>query len=98
MLEYIGWLGVLFGLFVAPSQLWKIWRSKEVRGISKTTYIMLLATMLCMLVHAIDINDLIFTITYGINLIVNGAVFVLMIKYDEKTSFWEDLYYRIGGR
>lgn len=98
MIEYIGWLGVLLGLCVAPPQLWKIWRSKEVKGISTLTYGMLLATMICYLIHAINIGDAVFIVAYGFNLTINGIIFILMLRYREETYFWEDVYYKIGGR
>lgn len=84
MLEYIGWLGVLLGLMVAPPQLYKIWKSKEVKGISIWTYGLLLATMLCYLIHAINIKDAVFIVANSFNLAVNMVIFGLMIKYGGK--------------
>jgi len=76
-----GWMGVLFGLFVAPMQLMKIMRTKQVSGISMITYIFLDLAILCYFIHAIEIGDPPFMVANGLNLTVNVAISVLLWKY-----------------
>lgn len=77
---FIGWLGVSFGLLVAPAQLWKILKTGKVNGISKMTYIFLCLALVCYLVHAINIRDAVFITAQSINIIVNFVVLVLLFK------------------
>jgi len=75
----IGWLGVAFGLLVAPPQLYKIIKHKRTKNISIMTYGFLILTMTCYLLHAIYITDWPFITSNSINLSVNGTIFILLI-------------------
>lgn len=77
----IGWLGIILGLFVAPLQLIRIIKTKKVDGISLGTYIFLNLAMVCYLIHAININDTVFIVAQGVNLVANIAVLILLLKY-----------------
>lgn len=79
----IGWLGVAFGLLVAPPQLYKIIRYKRTKNISRLTYGFLILTMMCYFAHAVYICDWPFMVSNGLNLAVNGAIFGYLI-YDGK--------------
>ena len=57
MSKIIGWLGVVFGLMVAPPQLYKIITTGNVQDISLYTYIFLVLAMVCYLVEAIRIKS-----------------------------------------
>ncbi len=76
----VGWLGVAFGLFVAPPQLYRIIKTKEVKGISLTTYISLCLAMVCYLIHAVYIGSAVFVTAQSVNLIVNIAILVLLLR------------------
>lgn len=76
----IGWLGVLFGLLVAPPQLIKILRTGKVDGISLATYTFLFCALICYLIHAIYIKSLVFTVAQSVNLTTNGVILMLLIK------------------
>ncbi len=81
MIGYIiGWIGVGFGLFVAPPQLIKILRSKKTDGISLTTYVFLFLALICYLIHAIYINSTVFIVAQSINLVTNSIILGLLIK------------------
>ena len=76
----VGWLGVAFGLFVAPPQLYRIIKTKEVKGISLTTYIFLCLAMVCYLIHAVYIGSAVFVTSQAVNLAVNVAILALLIR------------------
>jgi uncharacterized protein with PQ loop repeat len=75
----IGWLGVAFGLLVAPMQLIKIVQTGEVGDISLFTYLFLCLAMVCYLVEAIRIKSPVFITAQAVNLVVNSAVLVLLV-------------------
>jgi len=76
----IGWLGVLFGLMVAPPQLIKILRTGSTQGISLATYSFLCLALVCYLIHAIYIHSIVFTIAQSINLITNTAILIYLVR------------------
>lgn len=77
---WVGWIGVAFGLFVAPPQLWKIIKTKRTDGISLMTYIFLFLALLCYLIHAIYIKSPVFVVAQSINLTTNGIILWLLIR------------------
>ena len=81
MIEWIGWLGVAFGLGVGPSQLIKLLKTKGTTGISKWTYIYLNCALLCYLIYAIHIHNAVFITAHSISLVVNGTVLYLILRY-----------------
>lgn len=76
----IGWLGVGFGLMVAPPQLIKIIKTGKTSGISLLTYIALCAALLCYLLYAISIKDAVFMTAQSINLVTNSVILFLLIR------------------
>lgn len=78
---WIGWVGVAFGLFVAPPQLIKILRTKKVIGISRLTYVFLCLALGCYLCYAVSIQNIIFITTHAVGLIANSAILFLLVKY-----------------
>jgi len=76
----IGWVGVALGLLVAPMQLWKILRTKQINGISKATYTFLCLALVCYLVHAINIKDAVFITAQAINITINFAILILLFR------------------
>lgn len=77
----IGWLGVAFGLMVAPPQLWKILKTGKTDGISLLTYSFLFLALVCYLIHAIYINDIVFITAQSINITTNSVILGLLIKH-----------------
>lgn len=75
----IGWVGVTFGLLVAPPQLIKIWQTGTVEGISVVTYTFLFLALTCYLYHAIHIKSKVFVVAQSLNLVSNGVILVLLI-------------------
>ena len=75
----IGWVGVAFGLLVAPPQLIKIWMTGTIEGISLITYTFLFLALACYLYHAIHIRSQVFVVAQSINLVSNGAILILLI-------------------
>jgi uncharacterized protein with PQ loop repeat len=80
MIIWVGWLGVAFGLLVAPAQLWKIIKTGKTDGISLITYMALCLALLCYLLYAIAIRDTVFITAQSINLSVNGAILIALIR------------------
>ena len=75
----VGWVGVAFGLFVAPPQLIKIITTGVTSGISNITYIFLCLALVCYLFHAIHIHSKVFITAQSINLVVNCAILFYLI-------------------
>ena len=76
----VGWLGVLFGLFVAPPQLIKIIRTKQCLGVSKLTYLALVSALAFYLLHAIYIGSLVFIVSQSINLASNSVILYFLLR------------------
>ena len=76
----IGWMGVAFGLLVAPPQLYKILKSGGVKDISIWTYTFLVIAMVCYLIHAIIIKDAVFIVAQSVGLVVNSIILYLLIR------------------
>ncbi len=75
----VGWLGVLFGLAVAPPQLVRIIITGQTEAISMVTYTFLILAMICYLLHAIHIKAPVFIVAQSINLIVNFTILMYLI-------------------
>ena len=76
----VGWLGVVFGLLVAPPQLIKILRTGKTADISIWTYTFLVCCMTCYLIYAISIKDAVFITAQAVNLTVNGIILWHLVK------------------
>lgn len=83
MSKLIGWIGVAFGLLVAPPQLYKIITTGNVNDISLYTYIFLVLAMVCYLIEAIRIKSKVFITAQSINLITNGIILFYIIQKGE---------------
>ncbi len=79
----VGSIGLILSFLVAPPQLIKIMRTKNVKGISKWTYIILCMVMLCYLIRSIAIVEWIFILSNGINILFNIWVLILIVKYEK---------------
>lgn len=78
-MELIGWLGVVLGLCVAPPQLYKIIKTGKKEAISRVTYTFLCLALLCYLIYAVYIGDLVFITAQSVNLIVNSVILGYLI-------------------
>ena len=76
---WIGWVGVAFGLFVAPPQLIKIYLTGGVNDVSLWTYVFLCLALICYLWHAIHIKAKVFIVAQSINLITNSIILALLV-------------------
>jgi uncharacterized protein with PQ loop repeat len=79
--EIIGWIGVITGIIVSFPQLIKSYKEKSTQGVSKNTYQLLFLTMLCYLIRAIAIREVIFIVSNAVNLVITGMVLYLFEKY-----------------
>ena len=80
----IGFIGLALGLCVNPLQIIKILKTKNVNGISKGTYYTLTGVMICYLVRAIAINELVFIISNALGIISCTITLILLYKYGDK--------------
>ena len=74
-----GWVGVALGLGVPIPQLLLILETGEVGNISVGTYSLLVACMICYLLHAIRIRSKVFITAQSINIISNGVILIMLI-------------------
>ena len=81
--EIIGWLGVVLSILISVPQFIKSAKEKSTKGLSKQTYQLLFLTIVCYLVRAIAIKELIFIASNAINLVVTGAVLYLFKLYPD---------------
>jgi uncharacterized protein with PQ loop repeat len=81
--EIIGWIGVVLSILISVPQLIKSIKEKSTKGVSKQVYQLLFLTVLCYLIRAIAIRELIFIVSNAVNLVVTGMVLYLFKKYPE---------------
>ena len=77
----IGWVGLGFGIAVAPPQLMKIKRTGRVDGISFHTYLFLVLALSCYLAHALYINSIVFTVAQASNLVINSIILNILWRH-----------------
>ena len=75
-----GWLGVIL-LAIAPlPQLYRLFKTGKGKDVALWTYVCVVSGVVCYLIHAIMINDLVFTVSNSINLCLNGTILVYLIR------------------
>lgn len=79
--ETIGWVGVGTGLFVAIPQFMKSVRNKSTKGLSKRSYQILCATIICYLIKAIAVKEPVFIVSNSFGLVMTTAMLSLFKKY-----------------
>ncbi|MGW8177242.1 MAG: SemiSWEET family sugar transporter [bacterium] len=77
--ELIGFAGIVFGFLVPLPQIQKILKTRDVSSISLGTYTFLLLAIVCYFIHAVAIQDLVFTVSNGINLVTNSCIWVWIL-------------------
>lgn len=75
-----GWIGLGFGLLVAPPQLYRMIKTGKSNDVSLMTYVFLFLTMTGYLIHASYIGAVVFIISNSINLTINGTILILLIR------------------
>ena len=79
--EFIGWLGVAFGISVSIPQFIKSVRSRSTRGLSKHTYQLLFGAIACYLVRAIAVKEAVFIVSNSVGLFITAAILYLFRRY-----------------
>ena len=79
--DFIGWTGVVIGIFVAVPQLCKSLKEKSTQGLSKHTYQLLLLTITCYLIKAIAIKETVFIVSNSIGFVITATTLYLFRKY-----------------
>jgi len=82
--ELVGWLGVAIGVCVNLPQAWRIYRTKSCRDVSVWTYRLLLACVVCYLLHALHIRAWVFVVSNSFAVCVAATVLYLHWRYDER--------------
>lgn len=77
---WIGWVGILFIVWVSPAQGYKILTTGQTEAVSVYTYIFLTCGLICYLIHAIHIKAKVFIVAQIVNLITTVAVLVLLLR------------------
>lgn len=77
---WVGVAGIIFGILVAPPQLYKIIRTGKTGDISVWTYTFLVCCMTCYLVYAISIKDAVFITAQAVNLTVNAIILGFLLR------------------
>ena len=86
MTTLIGWLGVVFGMFISIPQICKSYKSKSVDGVSLRTYQILFIAILCYLTRAIAIGEAIFIVSNSLNLTICCVMLILFRRYNESRN------------
>lgn len=76
--QLVGVVAMLLAACVAPPQLIKILWTREVRGISVWSYILLEIMLGLYIVHATYIQDFVFTVVNMYNFTMYGTILYLM--------------------
>ena len=79
----IGWISVVLGVSIGIPQLIKIIRTREVKHISKLTYVLVILTSTGYLYHAIEIGDWVFITSNSLSIIINSIVLGLLYRWDK---------------
>lgn len=75
-----GWLGFVVLLTAPLFQLRKLLKTGTGRDVAIGTYLAVELGVICYFIHALIINDLIFTISNGVSILMNGVILVLLVK------------------
>ncbi len=76
-----GVVGILLIQFCYFPQLLKVIQTREVVGISALMYGVLLCGLMCYLIYAIKIRDVIYIISNSVNLFTAGLLFYLILLW-----------------
>jgi len=75
-----GWLGV-FLLALAPlPHLRSLFKTGKGKDVAIGTYLLVVAGVVCYLIHAIIIEDTVFIVSNSINLVLNTIVLILLLR------------------
>lgn len=86
LFEILGWASAAILPFVALPQLLKIVKTKEVRHVSVGTYSMLLVGQSAQLAYVIDAHAWPVVVGCGVGLVMNSAVFTLLLKWRNRVD------------
>ncbi len=80
---YAGWIGVCLAIWINMPQLVKIVRTREVKHVSKGTYLLVILTNVAYLYHSIEIRDWIFITANVVALLTSSTVLLLLWRWDK---------------
>ena len=79
--QLLSWIGVVTGASIGVPQLIKTFKRKSATDVSAMTFVMIIATCICMISRAIVIKELAFVFYYAIIFLVAVLQLFLMWKY-----------------
>ena len=80
-MDFLGWLGfALFQIYYFP-QSYRMWRTRQVQGLSLFAWGLLWLGMLSYLLYALSIKDVVFIAGNGLGLIQVTLQIALILRY-----------------
>jgi len=79
--DIFGWLGVCFSVSISIPQLIKSLRTKSTRGVSISTYRLIIITSSCYMVKCIDLGEPIFIVSNCLTLSLAITMLFLFKRY-----------------
>lgn len=82
-------LGLSASFFTTSSflpQMWQVWKTKDVSGISLPTYMIITFGLILWLIYGIMKQDLPITVANSIMVFLTGGIAFMKIKFEKKTN------------
>lgn len=82
-------LGLSASFFTTASflpQMWQVWKTKDVSGISLPTYMIITFGLLLWLIYGIMKHDLPITVANAIMVFLTGGIAVMKVKFEKKSN------------
>ncbi|KKN15945.1 hypothetical protein LCGC14_0980780 [marine sediment metagenome] len=79
--QVIGWVGVVAGASISLPQVIKSYRSKSTAGVSRRTYQLLLLTIICYLIRAVEIGAPVFIVGNSLSLVMCIVMLTFFGRY-----------------
>jgi MtN3 and saliva related transmembrane protein len=82
-------LGLSASFFTTSSfipQMWQVWKTKDVSGISLPTYMIITFGLILWLIYGILKQDLPITVANSIMVFLTGGIALMKIKFEKRKS------------
>lgn len=84
----IGYIGLVFGISIPIPQLIKCYKTRSVRDLAPLTFCLIVTWMACSFVYAVYRGDLLFMISQGYALVMNGTILMLIFRHRTRGQLW----------
>lgn len=82
--QVVSLIGFTTGLFISIPQIIKTLKTRNVKGVSALTFVLIEITALCFLVRAITIQEAALIAYYSTILVVSGIQLFLIFKFRQR--------------